>query len=217
VSDVWFEGGFEVEGRYIRRLIVLGVEVWDEQKECCGAACRLSDLRGKEDDSACLIDVEAEGGENWRGCGCVRKEVSVVHRLRFGGDSQIRTLQVVWTSWKGSAGQGPAISYETGTRPKGFSHVYKCQLATQVEQIDNKQCFHNHFMYTCLLRATHRSEPTGEPQHQAVQSPVHCRSLGCGFSSLRPFKGPLYGDNLTEECPRVKQLLLRNFFISFTE
>jgi hypothetical protein len=100
VSDVWFEGGFEVEGRYIRRLIVLGVEVWDEQKECCGAACRLSDLRGKEDDSACLIDVEAEGGENWRGCGCVRKEVSVVHRLRFGGDSQIRTLQVVWTSWR---------------------------------------------------------------------------------------------------------------------
>jgi hypothetical protein len=30
----------------------------------------------------------------------VRKEVSVVHRLRFGGDSQIRTLQVVWTSWR---------------------------------------------------------------------------------------------------------------------
>ena len=46
-------------------------------------------------------------------------------------------------SWKGSAGQGPTISRETGTRPKGFSYVYKYQLATQVEEIDNKQCFHN--------------------------------------------------------------------------
>jgi hypothetical protein len=57
------------------------------------------------------------------------------------------------TNWKGSAGQGSAMSHETGTRPKGFSYVYKYQLATQVEDIDNKQCFHDHFMYTCLLRA----------------------------------------------------------------
>jgi hypothetical protein len=37
------------------------------------------------------------------------------------------------TSWKGSAGQGPAMSYETGTRLTGFSYVCKYQLATQVE------------------------------------------------------------------------------------
>jgi hypothetical protein len=42
----------------------------------------------------------------------------VAYRLRFGGDSQARTPQLVpagerpsraGTSWKGSAGQGPAI------------------------------------------------------------------------------------------------------------
>jgi hypothetical protein len=27
------------------------------------------------------------------------------------------------TNWKGSAGQGPAISHKTGTRPTGFSYV----------------------------------------------------------------------------------------------
>jgi hypothetical protein len=31
------------------------------------------------------------------------------------------------------AGQEPAISHETGIRPKGVSYVYKYQLATQVE------------------------------------------------------------------------------------
>jgi hypothetical protein len=33
------------------------------------------------------------------------------------------------TSWRGLAGQGPAISYETGTRPIGIPYVYKYQLA----------------------------------------------------------------------------------------
>ena len=42
----------------------------------------------------------------------------------------------------------------TGARPKGFSYVYKDQLATQIESIDHKQCFHNQYMHTCLLRAT---------------------------------------------------------------
>jgi hypothetical protein len=37
------------------------------------------------------------------------------------------------TSWKGSARQRPAISYETSARPIGFSYVNKYQLATQVE------------------------------------------------------------------------------------
>jgi hypothetical protein len=65
----------------------------------------------------------------------------VASRPRFGGDSQVHSWyrpagerpSWVGTSWKGSAGQGPAISDETGTRPKGFSYVYKYQPATQVE------------------------------------------------------------------------------------
>jgi hypothetical protein len=39
------------------------------------------------------------------------------------------------TNWKGSAGQGLAISHETVTRLAGFSCVYKYQLASQVESI----------------------------------------------------------------------------------
>jgi hypothetical protein len=69
---------------------------------------------------------------------------TVAYILRFGCDSQAHTNTSVgmdrlerlgWagTSWKGLAGQGPAISYETGTRPIGFSYVYKYQLAAQVE------------------------------------------------------------------------------------
>src|SRR5271170_8078163 len=40
-----------------------------------------------------------------------------------------RLVHLSWlgTSWKGTAGQGPAISHETGTRPKGVSYVYKYQ------------------------------------------------------------------------------------------
>jgi hypothetical protein len=33
----------------------------------------------------------------------------VAYRPRFGGDSQARTPQLAGTSWRGSAGQGPAI------------------------------------------------------------------------------------------------------------
>jgi hypothetical protein len=32
----------------------------------------------------------------------------VTYRPRFGGDSQARIPQPVWTSWRGSAGQEPA-------------------------------------------------------------------------------------------------------------
>ena len=61
------------------------------------------------------------------------KATDVAYWPRFGGDSQACTPQFVWISWRGSAGQGPAISYETGTRQAGFSRVYKYQLATHVE------------------------------------------------------------------------------------
>jgi hypothetical protein len=59
---------------------------------------------------------------------------SVASRPRFGGDSQVLSwyrpaeMKPSWveTSWKGSAGQGPA-------RPKGSSYVYKYQGVTQVD------------------------------------------------------------------------------------
>jgi hypothetical protein len=71
---------------------------------------------------------------------------SVASRPRFDGDSQafswyrpagkvqlgrdqLERFSWVGTSWRGSAGQGPA-------RPKGFSYVYKYQGVTQV---DSKQ------------------------------------------------------------------------------
>jgi len=52
--------------------------------------------------------------------------------LRTGRVS-VAIRRLVRLSWRGSAGQGPAISYETGTRPTGFSYVYKYQLATHIE------------------------------------------------------------------------------------
>jgi hypothetical protein len=57
----------------------------------------------------------------------------VAYRPRFGGDSQARTPQLVWTSY----------SDETGTRPTEFSYVYKYQLATQVdrEQVHSTHLF----------------------------------------------------------------------------
>jgi hypothetical protein len=59
----------------------------------------------------------------------------VIHRLvhlSWYGPAGER-LSRAGTSWKGLAGQGPAISYETSTRLTGVSCVYKYQLATQVE------------------------------------------------------------------------------------
>ena len=50
--------------------------------------------------------------------------VSVAIRRLTAGMDQLK---------RGTAGQGPAISDETGTRPKRFSYVYKYQVVTQVE------------------------------------------------------------------------------------
>ena len=75
-----------------------------------------------------------------------RNEVeSVVYRPRFGGDSQARTPQLVWASWRETqlgrnqlerfSWTGTSYSHKTGTQPTGFSYVYKYQIATQVEYI----------------------------------------------------------------------------------
>jgi hypothetical protein len=63
----------------------------------------------------------------------VRGLVDVAYRPRFGGDSQVRTPQLSETSWKGSAGQGPAIRTRQALVRQEFPYVYKYQLATQVE------------------------------------------------------------------------------------
>ena len=57
----------------------------------------------------------------------------------------IRTLQLAWTSWRetqvgrdqleGFSWTGTSYSHETGTRPTGFSYVYKYLLVPQVESI----------------------------------------------------------------------------------
>jgi hypothetical protein len=66
---------------------------------------------------------------------CLLRTIPIVaSRPRFGGDSQVLSwyrpaeMKLSWieTSWKDSAGQGPA-------RPKGSSYVYKYLGVTQVD------------------------------------------------------------------------------------
>src|SRR5437868_1540786 len=77
----------------------------------------------------------------------------VASRPRFGCYSQARTLQLGRTQLDRHSWTGTSYSHETGSRPTGFSYVYKYLLVPS--RIDsNKQCFHNQYMHTCLLRAT---------------------------------------------------------------
>src|SRR2546423_3295139 len=63
------------------------------------------------------------------------------------GQAQLDRDRHSWT--------GTSYSHETGSRPTGFSFVYKYLLIpSRIES--NKQCFHNQYMHTCLLRATKR-------------------------------------------------------------
>jgi len=63
-------------------------------------------------------------------------------------ETQLGRNQLDRHSWTGTS-----YSHETGSRPTGFSYVYKYLLVPS--RIDsNKQCFHNQYMHTCLLRAT---------------------------------------------------------------
>src|ERR1700756_484473 len=94
----------------------------------------------------------------------------VASRPRFGGYSQARTLQLVWASWRetqlgrnqldryswtgaGTAGQGPAIRTRQVLDRQGFPMCISiCSFPSRIDS--NKQCFHNQYMHTCLLRAT---------------------------------------------------------------
>ena len=96
--------------------------------------------------------------------------LSVASRPRLGGYSQARTLQLVWASWRetqlgrnqldryswtgaGTAGQGPAIRTRQVLDRQGFPMCISiCSFPSRIDS--NKQCFHNQYMHTCLLRAT---------------------------------------------------------------
>ena len=84
--------------------------------------------------------------------------ITVASKPRVGCYSQARTPQLVWASWRETqlgrhSWTGTSYSHETGSRLTGFSFVYKYLLVPS--RIDsNKQCFHNQYMHTCLLRAT---------------------------------------------------------------
>src|SRR5580700_4283524 len=79
------------------------------------------------------------------------------------------------TSWKGSAGQGPAIRTRQALDRKDFLCL---QVSTRYPgRIDsNKQYFHHHFMYTCLLRAT------SSARRKVETSAFRCRSATILFS-----------------------------------
>src|SRR2546430_6649975 len=108
------------------------------------------------------MDVEkVRSSLRWR----LETVIAVASRPRFGCYSQARTPQLVWASWRETqlgrnqldrdrhSWTGTSYSHETGSRPTGFSFVYKYLLVPS--RIDsNKQCFHNQYMHTCLLRAT---------------------------------------------------------------
>ena len=57
------------------------------------------------------------------------------------------------TSWTGTAGQGPAIRTRQVLDRQGFLMCISiCSSPGRIGS--NKQCFHNQYMHTCLLRAT---------------------------------------------------------------
>src|SRR3989440_3627231 len=75
------------------------------------------------------------------------------------GQAQLDRDRHSWT--------GTSYSHETGTRPTGFSYAYKYLLVPS--RLDsNKQCFHNQYMHTCLLRATSWSWDSGPRKNLQV-------------------------------------------------
>jgi hypothetical protein len=76
-------------------------------------------------------------------------------RWLFAGSYARTFVRPSWTgtSWKGRAGQGPAIRTRQVLDRQGFPMCI-CIYPSPGGIGSNKQCFHNHYMHTCLLRAT---------------------------------------------------------------
>src|SRR5271155_1903038 len=98
----------------------------------------------------------------------------VASRPRIGGYSQARTLQLVWTSWRETQlGRDQlerfswtGIGYNRTRQVLGREGFLMCIcICSSPGRIDsNKQCFHNQYMHTCLLRATvHTHETPAHP------------------------------------------------------
>src|ERR1700743_458938 len=74
-----------------------------------------------------------------------------------GTAAQVELDRDSWTrtSWRGAgtAGQGPAIRTRQVLDRQGFPMCISiCSSPVRIDS--NKQCFHNQYMHTCLLRAT---------------------------------------------------------------
>jgi len=73
--------------------------------------------------------------------------------------SYIRTPQLDRNQLDRHSWTGTSYSHETGSRPTGFLMcICICSFPGRIGSY--KQCFHNQFMHTCLLRATPSSSPT---------------------------------------------------------
>src|ERR1700739_1867169 len=92
----------------------------------------------------------------------------VASRPRVGCYSQTRTPQLGRNQLDRHSWTGTSYSHETGSRPTEFSFVYKYLLVPS--RIDsNKQCFHNQYMHTCLLRA---ASATAELCPPLISTPI---------------------------------------------
>jgi hypothetical protein len=76
-------------------------------------------------------------------------------RWLFAGSYARTFVRPSWTgtSWKGRAGQGPAIRTRQVLDRQGFPMCI-CIYPSPGRIGSNKQCFHNQYIHTCLLRAT---------------------------------------------------------------
>jgi hypothetical protein len=86
----------------------------------------------------------------------MRTAAELVHHilsvLRVGRVS-VAIRRFIHHSWYEPAGQGPAIRTRQVLDRQGFlMSITICSSPGRIGS--NKQCFHNQFMHTCLLRAT---------------------------------------------------------------
>jgi len=91
---------------------------------------------------------------------------------------QLGRNQLERYSWTGTS-----YSYETGSRPTGFPMCI-CICPSPGRIGSNKQCFQNHFMHTCLLRATGKwSAPKA---FTAGPPPINVELITCTLIFVQP-------------------------------
>src|ERR1700760_1652251 len=86
---------------------------------------------------------------------CAHEMTSIRYTLLRVGRVSVAIRRLVHSSWTGAgtAGQGPAIRTRQVLDRQGFPMCISiCSFPSRIDS--NKQCFHNQYMHTCLLRAT---------------------------------------------------------------